>query len=509
MWLEAIDMCFNELKMIESLDMSTIVCISGCAQQHGSVWWVEGASELLNNMNPEMKLVDNLTDAFSLMDSPTWMDSSTTRECTKIIQHLNMIVKERKLENDYKPCLSTGCHFHERFTGPQIAKVMANRQDVYKITERITLISNFLATILAGSYMPFDVSDAAGTSMLDVVRKSWDLLVLKAIVSISSDHLLHKKDLLRERLGCTFLKDNIVDSGTIIANISPYFRKNYSLPPKCCLTSMMGDTLSSMAGLCVTEDELIISMGTSDTACFWLKENKLFENGHISRCPIDPRGYVGIIGSKNGSKTRERLRDKFCATKSWDEFTNILSKSAPGNSGLIGFYFDLREIYPPCLGDYRFDANDNKILTEFEAKHELRACIEGQFMRLYNNLELNWTQISRIRVTGGASKNRAILQIIADIFNKPVHTFDIPNSACLGAAYMAKFAYDQKFRTNNEMLDDLNPRSFKQMIDSKITKRIDNVSEVINPRMEFIKVYELLIERCKLLEQSLIKSSTS
>ncbi|KAF7245755.1 Xylulose kinase [Varanus komodoensis] len=44
---------------------------------------------------------------------------------------------------------------------------------------------------------------------------------------------------------------------------------------------------------------------------------------------------------------------------------------------------------------------------------------------------------TRILATGGASYNKAILQVLSDVFNAPVYTIDTTNSACLGSAYRA------------------------------------------------------------------------
>ena len=46
----------------------------------------------------------------------------------------------------------------------------------------------------------------------------------------------------------------------------------------------------------------------------------------------------------------------------------------------------------------------------------------------------------RIRLTGGASKNNGIAQMVADIFQAPVERIDVSNSAALGAALIAAAA---------------------------------------------------------------------
>ncbi|KAG8240102.1 hypothetical protein J437_LFUL019686, partial [Ladona fulva] len=45
---------------------------------------------------------------------------------------------------------------------------------------------------------------------------------------------------------------------------------------------------------------------------------------------------------------------------------------------------------------------------------------------------------TRVLATGGASSNKAILQVLADVFNAPVYVQESANSAVLGAAYQAK-----------------------------------------------------------------------
>jgi xylulokinase len=49
----------------------------------------------------------------------------------------------------------------------------------------------------------------------------------------------------------------------------------------------------------------------------------------------------------------------------------------------------------------------------------------------------------RIRLTGGASKNDGIAQLVADVFQAPVERLEVSNSAALGAALIAASAAGQ------------------------------------------------------------------
>jgi xylulokinase len=68
---------------------------------------------------------------------------------------------------------------------------------------------------------------------------------------------------------------------------------------------------------------------------------------------------------------------------------------------------------------------------------QVRALLEGQFLNM--RLHSQWMEVKaeRIRLTGGASKNNGIAQLVADVFQAPVERLDVSNSAALGAALIA------------------------------------------------------------------------
>lgn len=480
MWLKALDMCLEKLR-IDGVDFSEISCLSGCAQQHGSVWWRRGSEKLLKNLKPEEYLHEQLVSAFSLRNSPIWMDSSTTKECEAMEKYVG--------GPEVMACI-TGSRAYERFTGPQIAKVYATRPEVFDSTERITLISNFMATIFSGSYAPLEVSDASGMNMMDLDKKNWSQLCLEAVLAGKTEFLVS----LKNKLGCQEPDDdNIIDTHEIIGTISPYFVDRFGFSENCIIAPFTGDNPGSFAGLRIANNEVVISLGTSDTACFWLDSPKPQINGHILRNPLDPDVYMGLVCQKNASFTRQRIRDT-CASSDWDKFSSLLDSVPRGNFGNIGFYFDLQEIYPLVQGDFRYNNMDQRVQS-FSPELEIRACVEGQFLRLYQNIRnlgFDLNNVVRILVTGGASTNKSILQVISDIFRLPIYTIDMPNSACLGAAYLAKYAYEKNsvmsLKTNqvDESLGD----------DENIIQNDRNLIKVVEPTpIVSVDVYKSLMIR--------------
>ena len=93
---------------------------------------------------------------------------------------------------------------------------------------------------------------------------------------------------------------------------------------------------------------------------------------------------------------------------------------------MSGFYFDHPEIVPDGVqGDFRFNRNDEAASRFASNETEVRAVVEGQMMAKRIHAERMGFVINpdtRILVTGGASVNTVILQIIADVFNAKVYS---------------------------------------------------------------------------------------
>uniref|UniRef100_A0A1A7WDK9 Xylulokinase homolog (H. influenzae) n=1 Tax=Iconisemion striatum TaxID=60296 RepID=A0A1A7WDK9_9TELE len=195
---------------------------------------------------------------------------------------------------------------------------------------------------------------------------------------------------------------------------------------------------ASLAGMRLQQGDMAVSLGTSDTVFLSIQEPHPALEGHIFCNPVDLGAYMALLCFKNGSLTRERIRNQ-CSGGSWELFSTTLRETLPGNNGNIGFYFDSLEITPPASGVHRFDSDDSEV-SHWSPQVEVRALIEGQFLsrRLHaERLGYSITAGTRVLATGGASSNTELLQVLADVFGAPVYTMDLSNSACLGSAYRA------------------------------------------------------------------------
>ncbi|CAI8008481.1 Xylulose kinase, partial [Geodia barretti] len=424
LWVKAVDVLLSKMQE-EGFPFCRVVSLSGSGQQHGSVYWREGAGEILTHLQPSLSLHEQLQDSFSLDQSPVWKDSSTSQQCREL---------EEALGGPLSLAHVTGSRAYERFTGNQIAKIFQRKEGVeaykeFDSTERISLVSSFLASLFLGRYASIDYSDGSGMNLLDIAHKKWSSKALEACAPGFD---------LEARLG------DPVTSSSVLGPISPYYVDKFGFSSSCQVVAFTGDNPSSLAGTRLSAGDVTISLGTSDTVTFWTSSAQPQLMGHVFVNPVDDSAFMAMLCYKNGSKTRELFRDRHTNNNSWKEFNHLLDETEAGNSGNIGIYFAEPEITPTAgTGEYRWDRSGAPI-TEFPPEVELRALVEGQFMAKWvhaQRLGHTITASSRILATGGASGNTAILQIIADIFNADVYVQEeTANSASLGAAYRAKHA---------------------------------------------------------------------
>ncbi|KAM1552125.1 hypothetical protein FF1_044199 [Malus domestica] len=423
MWVEALDLVLRKLSS-SNLDFGKIAAISGSGQQHGSVYWKNGSSSLLSSLEPKKPLVDQFKGAFSVNESPIWMDSSTTAQCRELEKAAGGALELSQL---------TGSCSYERFTGPQIKKIFETHPEAYKNTERISLVSSFMASLLIGKYACIDESDGAGMNLMNIKKRAWSNKLLEATAPG-----------LEEKLG------KIAPAHSVAGHIAPYFLDRFRFNKNCLVILWTGDNLNSVAGLTVsTPGDLVISLGTSDTLNWITDDLQPSLEGNVFPNPVDTKGYMVMLVYKNGSLTREDIRNRYMES-SWDRFTQALSNTLPLNGGKLGFYYNEHEILPPLpVGFHRYvlenfngetleGVNEREVEKEFDGASEVRAVTEGQFVSMRGHAErVGMPSPKRLIATGGASVNRAILGVAACVFGCEVYTVQRPDSASLGAALRA------------------------------------------------------------------------
>ncbi len=404
MWVEALDVLFD--RMQQHTDLGSVKCISGSGQQHGTVYLNTLASDALTGLSSSRSLKENLEGIFSRSTSPVWMDSSTRQECLEITEALGGM---RALAD------ATGSTAFERFSGPQIRKFYKTEPENYAKTDKIMLVSSFMASVIAGRVAPVDYGDGAGMNLMNIRSKQWYRPALKATAPQ-----------LELRLPA------LAPADTVVGFANSYFAEKYGLNPKAKAMVWSGDNPNSIIGLGLIRDGMTgISLGTSDTLFGYIKEchTDPHGEGHVFGAPTGD--YMTLIAFKNGSLARERIKDRYGLD--WDGFSRALRESPAGNNGKIMLPYFEPEIVPRVLEPevIRFG------LEEDDIRGNCRAVVEAQMMSMRIHSEWMGRRPTKIHATGGASENEEILQIMADVNNCPVCRVEVSNSAALGAALRA------------------------------------------------------------------------
>ncbi|MCO5606398.1 hypothetical protein L7F22_060586 [Adiantum nelumboides] len=191
--------------------------------------------------------------------------------------------------------------------------------------------------------------------------------------------------------------------------------------------------------------------------------------GHVFPNPVDPDTYMLMLCYKNGSLTREEVRNRV-AEGSWEDFNKKLVETNPLNDKNVGFYYIEPEIIPLLpVGVHRFQlkvassestgliALTPQKVESFDSSTEVRAIVEGQFLSMRAHCERIGmpSPPERVMVTGGGSANKQFLRMIAEIFGCNVYITERPDSASLGAALRAAHGWYCKSKGRFVPISDL------------------------------------------------------
>jgi len=407
MWVEALDHLLAELAA-SGLDLRRLAAISGAAQQHGSVYLNDGAARGLDTLDPSRPLPPQIVPLLSRPTAPIWMDSSTRAECTAI---------ETAVGGPERLAQRTGSRAFERFTGPQILKFASGEPAAYAATDRVHLVSSFLASVLTGRHAPIDPGDGSGMNLMDLAAAGWWQPALDATAPD-----------LRARL------PGLAPSSAIAGRLSPHWQFRHGLPAaKVAVWS--GDNPCSLIALgLVREGRVGVSLGTSDTIFGPMREPRVDAGGtgHVFGSPTGE--FMGITVFRNGSLARERVRDRYGLT--WEGFSRALGASPPGNAGGLMLPWFEPEITPAVA----VPGVRRRGLDEHDASANVRAVVEAQMLALALHSRWMGVTVDVLHVTGGAAANHAILQVMADVFGATVKRIEVSNAAALGAALRALHA---------------------------------------------------------------------
>jgi xylulokinase len=302
------------------------------------------------------------------------------------------------------------------FTAPKLLWMRSHEPECFARIRKILLPKDYLRYWLTGEYVS-DMSDAAGTSWLDVEKRQWSQILLVES-GVSPDHM-------------PALVEGSAPSGTLRSGLAA----RWGLKPGVVVAGGAGDNAASAIGLGITTPgSAFVSLGTSGVL---FVANECYRPNPQSAvhafCHALPNKWhqMGVILSATDSLNwLARLvgKDPALLTKDLGE-----QLAAPGSLTFL-----------PYLSGERTPHNDASIRGAFtgishntNAADMTRAVLEGVAFALKDCLSAMasaGTMIDSVMAVGGGSRSDYWLKLIATILEVEVR---LPSDGDFGAAFGA------------------------------------------------------------------------
>jgi xylulokinase len=320
------------------------------------------------------------------------------------------------LDGDARFRAITGNIVFPGFTAPKVAWVRKHEPRTFERVRRVLLPKDYLRLWLTGEHVS-EMSDASGTSWLDVAARRW------------SDELLAATDLEERQMPS--LVEGTAASGTLRRELAA----RWGMSGAVVVAGGAGDNAAAACGLGAVHDgAAFVSLGTSGVL---FAANRAYAPNAASAvhtfCHALPATWhqMGVVLSATDSLNW--LATLTGATPA--ELTASLGErlAEPG-----------RVTFLPYLGGERTPHNDATVRGVFAGlAHEsdrralTQAVIEGVAFALCDSrdaLRAAGTKIVRLAAVGGGTRSRYWLEVLATALGVPV---DVPVAGDYGAAFGA------------------------------------------------------------------------
>ena len=413
-FLIALDKALSELKT--KCNVNDIKAIQISAQQHGHVYLSEkyktNIEKLKNQSSVNQNLSELLKDSYSYNAAPIWRTSCTSKEAEELREAVGG--KEKMIQ-------ITASNSPLRFTGAVIKYNFDNNKDLSKNTYKILLLNTFIASILtAKDNIPADFGNASGMSLMDYTKREWNDTLLN---TVSPE--------LKQKLG------NIDDPSSFAGYITTYFIEKYGFNSECIVGIGSGDNPETK----VLYKGDILSLGTSFVYMLNINENSRDYSG-VSNAMYDGIGNPFMIFCRtNGAMVWDEIMKTY--DRNYKEITKSLEKNTDNLP--IVLWQKENESVPisrafPIKRYHSIPSFDNDYKGIVLSSLGLVALYSKQFTSKNTKMDL--------AVTGGPTKDKEILKIIANIWQCPIKILPA-GGASLGAALSAVLLLKEKVSLDN------------------------------------------------------------
>ncbi len=356
-----------------------------------------------------------------LRDAILWCDGRTQAQCDQIT---SLVGRETLVAETANPVL-TG------FTAPKILWVRQHEPQVAERAAMHLLPKDYIRFELTGEYAT-EVSDASGTSLLNIPKRSWSKVVCNAL-DISLDTL-----------------PRVYESFEVSGRISSQGALATGLKEGTPVVGGGGDQAAGAVGNGIVRSGIIsVASGTSGVVFAFADSPSVDPLLRMHTfCHAVPNKWhvMGVMLSAGGSlrwfrdtlATQEKAVAAQLGVDPYELITREAAQIPAGSDGLLflPYLTGERTPHPDPLARGAFVG----LTVRHTKAHMARAVLEGVSFGLRDSLEIMKSMnisIGNARASGGGAKSQVWRQIQADVFGLPLSTIAIDEGPALGAALLA------------------------------------------------------------------------
>ncbi len=398
-------------------------CLAG-ARQH-NVWPRDVRGVGLSGQMHGVVLLDEHDEA--LRPCIIWADQRSDAQCRWITERVGAA---RLIELVSNPAL-TG------FSAPKLLWVRDNEPEIFARVKTVLLPKDYIRYRLTG-VKGMEISDAAGTCLLDVKHGAWSREVLAALALDPA------------------LLPPVIPADAVAGSITAEVAAQTDLAPGTTVAGGGADNACGAVGNGVVQSGLaLVSIGTSGVVLAHADTPQVDTSGPVPRVHTFnhavPNAWY-LMGVTQGAGLSLRwVRDNIglpeSAMERWAgvDAYELLAKEAgfvpAGSDGLI-FLPYLQGERTPHLDPYARGGWIG-LTASHDRRHLVRAVLEGVAFSLkdcFGIIREQGLPIEQVRATGGGAKSALWRQIIADILGVELVTTNATEGPAFGAALLAGVA---------------------------------------------------------------------
>src|SRR5260370_24986145 len=356
-----------------------------------------------------------------------WADQRSDAQCRWMTESVGA---SRLIEYVSNPAL-TG------FTAPKLLWIRENEPDIFARAQTLLLPKDYIRYRLTG-VMAMEISDAAGTCLLNVKEGTWSQKVLEAI-------------------GCDpALLPPVIAADAISGTSTDEVASLTGLPTGTPIAGGGADNACGAVGNGVVRPGLaLVSIGTSGVVLAHAETPQVDTSGPIPRVhtfnhAVPHAWYLMGVTQAAGLSLRwvreniglpEQALERWSGLDAYDLLAREAAGVPPGSDGLI-FLPYLQVERTPHL-DPSARGGWIGLVASHDRRHLIRAVLEGVAFSLKDCFTIIGEQgleLEQVRATGGGAKSPLGRQIIADVLRVECVTTNVQEGPAFGAALLAGVA---------------------------------------------------------------------